>query len=173
MWEPVRWGLGGLCVSNKDRCQLARTSRMTGLTKWSAGCLAGQLSALPEPTHPWAEQHGVWGPKRPTPSAPLPCFSESGSKAGLRGSACLLQKQCTKKDRCLWRARGFLWTPALSSSPSYTRWVQVGFFERSKKQKMSDSPLGFRLLTHFPKLKAGKLCALLDEGSQFFKRETF
>lgn len=87
-----RWGLGGLCVSNKDRCQLGWTSRMTGLPKWSAGCLAGQLSALPKPTWLWAKQHRVRGPKRPAPSAPLPCFSERGSKAGLRGSARLAQE---------------------------------------------------------------------------------
>lgn len=112
------------------------TGRMTRLPEWWAGCVAGQLSVLPGSRHLWTKQHLAWDLENgPTPTY-LACLKVAPRKV-CEAVPGLLKKRDAKKDRCLWRARGFLWAPALSLT--HLRWVQVGFFDRSKKQKKSDS----------------------------------
>ena len=145
---------------------------MTGMPQSSASCPSGQRSVLPTPhtcgqsstgsenlsTHTicpltslfWKQLQGRSARQCPTCSRSS-ALRQTGAFEG-RVASCEYQ---------------------VCSSPIYARWVQVGFFDRTKKQKMTDSPLGFRLLTHFPKLKAGKVCPLLAREVSFSREKLY
>ena len=129
------------CVSCRTGAN-RMTSRWPGCLSDGVSCVAGQLSALPKSTHLWTKQRRAWGPGNAPPHppatlAPYLAFLKVAPRQVCEAVPGLLKKHGAKKDRSLWRARGFLWAPALFLI--HLRWVQVGFFDRSKKQKMSDS----------------------------------
>lgn len=135
------------CVWASGQVPTERPAGWPGCLSDRVSCVAGQLSALPKSTHLWTKQCRAWGPGNvsphphpPTPPAtpaPYLVFLKVAPRQVCEAVPGLLKKHGAKNDRSLWRARGFLWAPALFLI--HLCWVQVGFFDRSKKQKMSDS----------------------------------